>query len=166
MRDRFTSHRSKLLAAAGVVLVVAVGAFAGSSIGGGSAEPAESIDVSRSVAETVYPSELQRVSPRRLGQSKAQAAKKKSTKLFYYFSEEEFTVQPGDSDLREIRCPTKQLPATGGVVSATPGLAITNSSRTSPDPNLPTRGGAWYERVTNLTMVPLSWRVHLTCVGK
>ena len=75
-------------------------------------------------------------------------------------------MAPNTADLREIRCPVKQQPATGGVHAPAPGLAITNSSRTNPIPGGPTLSGAWYEAVTNFTDVPLTWRVHLTCVGK
>jgi hypothetical protein len=156
-------HRSKLLAVAGVLAVAGLGVFVGSSIGSGAVEPASSIDVTRSAPQTVKPSELRRIGPGKLGLAGAQASKK-SAKLFYYVTQETFTVQPGARDLRELRCPQRQQPATGGVLAPTPGLAITNSSRTNPDGA--TLAGAWYEAVTNFTSVPLSWQVHLTCVGK
>jgi hypothetical protein len=153
----------KLLAIAAVLAVAGIGVFAGSSIGGGSVEPANSIDATPSAAQTVAPSELKRVGPRKLGLSRAKAAKK-SAKLSYFMTAETFTVPPGGSDLRQIRCPAKQQPATGGVFAPAPGLAITNSSRTNPQG--PTLSGAWYEEVTNFTSATLGWRVHLTCVGK
>jgi hypothetical protein len=153
----------KLLGVAAVLAVAAIGVFAGSSIGGGSAEPATSIDVTGSRARTVDPSELERVSARKLGLAGPRASKK-SAKLSYFTTAETFTVPPGGSDLREIRCPAKQQPATGGVFAPAPGLAITNSSRTNPRGT--TASGAWYEEVTNFTSVALDWRAHLTCVGK
>jgi hypothetical protein len=155
-------HRSTMLAGTGVLAAAAIGVFASAGIGGGSVEPASSIDVTRGSAETVEPSELERVSPERLG-VRAKASKK-SAKVNWYISAERFTVPPGTADLREILCPGKQQPATGGVLAPSPGLAITNSSQMNPDG--PTQPGAWYQEVTNFTAVPLGWQVHLTCVGK
>jgi hypothetical protein len=156
-------HRSKLPAVAGVLAVAGLGVFVGSSIGSGAVEPASSIDVTRTASQTVKPGDLRRIGPEKLGLAAARGSKK-SAKLFYYVTQETFTVQPGARDLRELRCPKRQEPATGGVLSPTPGLAITNSSRSNPDG--PTLGGAWYEAVTNFTSVPLGWQVHLTCVGR
>jgi hypothetical protein len=156
-------HRAKLPVLAGILAVAGLGVFVGSSIGSGAVEPASSIDVTRSPAQAVKPGDLWRIGPERLGIARARASKK-SAKLFYYVTQETFTVQPGARDLRELRCPRRQQPATGGVFAPTPGLAITNSSRTNPDGA--TVAGAWYEGVTNFTSVPLSWQVHLTCVGK
>jgi hypothetical protein len=155
--------RRNLLALPAVLVVAGLGIFVGSSIGSGAAERASSIDVTRSEAETVRPSELERVSPAKLGLTRAKASRK-SARLSYFMTSETFTVPPGGSDLRELRCPQKKQPATGGVFAPAPGLAITNSSRTNPSG--PTLSGAWYEEVTNFTSVDLGWRVHLTCVGK
>jgi hypothetical protein len=152
-------HRSKLLALTAVVAVAGLGVFVSSSIGGDNSSPtADSIDLTRGAPETVKPSELKLVDSRQAG------ASKKSAKVFYYISVETFTVNPGTADFREIRCPVKQQPATGGVHAPGPGLAITNSSRTNPSGA--TLSGAWYEEVTNITGVPLTWRVHLTCISK
>ena len=158
-------HRSKVLALAAVVAVAGLGVFVSSSTGGGAVEPASSIDITRSQGDTISGDELKLVGTEKGALSSANASKRrKSAKLFYYISVETFTVQPGFGDFREIRCPVKQQPATGGVHAPAPGLAITNSSRTNPSGA--TLSGAWYQEVTNFTGVPLTWRVHLTCVSK
>jgi hypothetical protein len=156
-------HRSKVLALASVVAVAGLGVFVSSSTGGGAVEPASSIDTTRSEGDTISGDELKLVDTAKSSLSSANASRK-SAKLFYYISVETFTVQPGFGDFREIICPVKQQPATGGVHAPAPGLAITNSSRTNPSGA--TASGAWYQEVTNFTGVPLTWRVHLTCVGK
>jgi hypothetical protein len=158
-----SKHRSKLPVLAAILAVAGLGVFVGSSIGSGAVEPAGSIDVTRSPAQTVKPGDLRRIGPERLGIAGAQASKK-SVKVFYYVTEETFTVAPNAADPREFHCPAKQQPVTGGVFAPNPGLAITNSSRTNPDGATVPR--AWYETVTNFTGVPLDWKMHLTCVGK
>jgi hypothetical protein len=160
-------HRPKLLAIAAVAAVAGLGVFVSSGIGGDDSEPvAERIDLAVSEPRTVSPDDLKLVDTAPLRRAGANASRK-SAKLFYYLSVETFSVAPGTADLREIRCPVKQQPAGGGVHAPAPGLAITNSSRTNPIPGGPTLSGAWYEQVTNFTQsATLTWRVHLTCVGK
>lgn len=155
-------HRSKLLALAAVLAVAGLGVFVSSSVGGGAVETAPSIDLTRSEGETIKGGNLKLVDT--VKAPLAASASAKSAKLFYYLSEHTFTVQPGYADFREIRCPVKQQPATGGVHAIAPGLAITNSSRANPTGA--TLSGAWYQEVTNVTTVPLTWQVHLTCVSK
>jgi hypothetical protein len=157
-------HRSKLLGLAAVLAVAGLGVFVSSSVGGGAVEPASSIDITRSQGDTISGDELKLVDTEKASLAAGANASAKSAKLFYYISVETFTVQPGFADFREIRCPVKQQPATGGVHAPAPGLAITNSSRTNPSGA--TLSGAWYQEVTNVTSVALTWRVHLTCVGK
>ena len=89
---------------------------------------------------------------------------RKSAKLSYFVTVNFETVVPGGDELYEIRCPAKRQPVTGGVFSSSPGLAISNSSRTSPDPDRPTLSGAWYEGVTNLTATSLQWKPLLVCI--
>jgi hypothetical protein len=158
-------HRSKLLGLAAVLAVAGLGVFVSSSIGGGAVEPASSIDITRSQGETIKGNDLKLVDTEKVpvASGSGAGASVKLAKLFYFISVETFTVQPGFADFREIRCPVKFQPVTGGVHAAAPGLAITNSSRTNPSG--PTLGGAWYQEVTNVTSVPLSWRVHLTCLS-
>jgi hypothetical protein len=157
-------HRSKVLALASVVAVAGLGVFVSSSVGGDNTVPAaDSIDLTRGAPDAISGDELKLVDTAKSPLSSANASRK-SAKLFYYISVETFTVQPQTADFREIICPVKQQPATGGVHAPAPGLAITNSSRTNPSGA--TASGAWYEEVTNFTGVPLTWRVHLTCVGK
>ena len=91
-------------------------------------------------------------------------ASRKSAKLSYFMTVNFETVVPGGDELYEIRCPAKRQPVTGGVFAASPGLAVTNSSRTSPDPDRPTLSGAWYEGVTNLTAASLQWKPLLVCI--
>jgi hypothetical protein len=161
------NHRSKLLALTTVTAVAGLAVFVSSGIGGDSSVPtADSIDLTVSDPKTVAADELKLVDTAPMPLRGASASRK-SAKLFYYLSEATLSVAPGTADLREIRCPPRQQPAGGGVFAPAPGLAITNSSRTNPIPEGPTTPGAWYEQVTNLTAdVPLTWRVHLTCVGK
>jgi len=157
-------HRSMVLGLAAVLSVFGLGVFVSSSIGGGAVEPASSIDLTRSQGETIKGDDLKLVDTEKAPLASGAGASAKSAKVFYYISVETFTVQPGFADFREIRCPVKQQPATGGVHAPAPGLAITNSSRTNPSGA--TLSGAWYEEVTNVTGVPLTWRVHLTCISK
>ena len=156
-------HTSKLAALAAVA---GLGVFVTSGIGGDGSEPtADSIDLTVSEPRTVSPGELRLVdtAPLRAGAG----ASRKAAKIFYYLSEATFSVAPRTADLREVRCPVKQQPAGGGVLAPAPGLAITNSSRTNPIPGGPTTSGAWYEQVQNITQdVTLTWRVHVTCVGR
>lgn len=156
-------HRSKLLALAAVLAVTGLGVFVSSSVGGGAVEPASSIDLTRSQGDTIKGDDLKLVDTEKAPLASGANASRKSAKVFYYISVETFTVQPGFADFREIRCPVKQQPVTGGVHAPAPGLAITNSSRTNPSG--PTLSGAWYQEVTNVTGVALTWRVHLTCIS-
>jgi hypothetical protein len=159
-------HRSTLLALAAVFAVAGLGVFVTSSIGGENRAPvADAIDLTVGEPKTVSPGDLKLVDTARVPLRGA-GASRKSAKLFYYLSVETFSVAPNTADLREIRCPVKQQPAAGGVQAPAPGLAITNSSRTNPIPGGPTLSGAWYEQVTNFVDVTLTWRVHLTCIGK
>ena len=157
-------HRSKLVVLASVLAAAGLGIFVSSSVGGGAVEPASSIDLTRSQGDTISGNDLKLVDTEKAPLSSGANASKKSAKLFYYISVETFTVQPGFADFREIRCPVKQQPVTGGVHAPAPGLAITNSSRTNPSGA--TLSGAWYQEVTNITGVALTWRVHLTCISK
>ena len=160
------NHTSKLLALTAVVAVAGLGVFVASGVGGDNSAPtAESIDLTVAEPKTVSGDELKLVDTGRLP-ARGASASRKSAKLYYFLSVETFTVAPNTADLREIRCPVKLQPAAGGVFAPAPGLAVTNSSRTNPIPGGPTLSGAWYEQVTNFTGVPLTWRVHLTCVGK
>jgi hypothetical protein len=159
-------HRPKLLALCVVLALAGLGVFVSTGIGGDDSVPtADSIDLRVTEPKTIPPSELKLVDTAPLRAGGANASRK-SSKLFYYLSVETLTVAARTADLREIRCPVKQQPAGGGVYAPAPGLAITNSSRTNPIPGGPTVSGAWYEQVTNITDVPLTWRVHVTCVGK
>jgi hypothetical protein len=159
-------HRSKLIVLASVIAAAGLGVFVSSSLGGDNSVPAaSSINITRTQGDTISGNDLKLVdTSRRTPLSSGATASRKSARLFYYVSVEVFTVQPGFGDFREIRCPVKQQPATGGVFAPAPGLAITNSSRTNPSGQ--TASGAWYEEVTNFTGTPLSWQVFLTCVGK
>jgi hypothetical protein len=158
-------HRSKLIVLASVIAAAGLGVFVSSSLGGDNSVPAaSSINVTRTQGDTISGNDLKLVDTQKTPLSSRANASAKSAKLFYYVSVETFTVQPGFGDFREIRCPVKQQPATGGVFAPAPGLAITNSSRTNPSGA--TLSGAWYEEVTNFTGTPLSWQVFLTCVGK
>ena len=158
-------HRSKLVVLASVIAAAGLGVFVSSSLGGDDSVPiADSISLARTQGETISGKELKLVDTEKTQLSSGAKASRKSAKLFYYISVETFTVQPGFGDFREIRCPVKQQPATGGVFAPAPGLAITNSSRTNPSGA--TLSGAWYEEVTNFTGTPLTWQVFLTCVGK
>lgn len=161
------NHRSKLLALTTVAAVAGLAVFVSSGIGGDDSAPAaDSIDLTVTEPKTVSADELKLVDTARMPLRGASASRK-SAKLFYYLSIETFTVAPASADMREIRCPVKQQPVAGGVQAPAPGLAITNSSRTNPIPGGPTLSGAWYQQVTNITEnVPLTWRVHLTCIGK
>jgi len=144
------------VAAAGALSLAATGA------GGGSAPAASSLDATFGAAVTLRGDELVRVpaSP-----SAADiTASRKSAKLSYHTTVNFETVVAGGDQLYEIRCPQKRQPLTGGVFSATPGLAISNSSRISPDPDRPTLSGAWYEGVVNLTGAALQWKPLVVCV--
>lgn len=156
-------HRSKLLALAAVLAVAGLGVFVSSSIGGGAVEPASSIDLTRSQGDTLKGDDLKLVGTDKVPLAGGAGASVKLAKLFYFISVETFTVQPGFADFREARCPQKLQPVTGGVHAPAPGLAITNSSRTNPSGA--TLSGAWYQEVTNVTNVALTWRVHLTCLA-
>ena len=157
-------HRTKLAVLASVIAAAGLGIFVSSSVGGGAVAPASSIDITRSQGDTISGKDLKLVDSEKAPLSSGANASRKSAKLFYYISVETFTVQPGFADFREIRCPVKQQPVTGGVHAPAPGLAITNSSRTNPSGA--TLSGAWYQEVTNVTSVALTWRVHLTCISK
>lgn len=161
------NHRSKLLALTTVAAVAGLAVFVSSGVGGDDSAPtADSIDLTVAEPKTVSADELKLVDTARMPLRGASASRK-SAKLFYFLSVETFTVAPNTADLREIQCPVKQQPVTGGVQAPAPGLAITNSSRTNPIPGGPTLSGAWYQQVTNITEnVPLTWRVHLTCISK
>jgi hypothetical protein len=158
-------HRSKLIVLASVIAAAGLGVFVSSSLGGDNSVPAaSSINITRTQGDTISGNDLKLVDTQRAPLSSGATASKKSAKLFYYISVETFTVQPGFGDFREIRCPVKQQPATGGVFAPAPGLAITNSSRTNPSGA--TLSGAWYEEVTNFTGAAGTWQVFLTCIGK
>jgi hypothetical protein len=137
--------------------------FAATGAGGGSAPPASSFDASFGAVETLRGEELARVPGSRARVAVA-AASRKSAKLSYFTTVNFETVVAGGDQLYEIRCPKKRQPLTGGVFSATPGLAIVNSTRISPDPDRPTLSGAWYEGVVNLTGTALQWKPLLVCV--
>jgi hypothetical protein len=158
--------RAMLLAVAAAVAVAGLGLFVTSSVGGDNKVPvADALDLTVREPKTVSPDELKLVDTSRV-RLRGASASRKSPKFFYYLSVDTFSVAQDTADLREIRCPVKQQPVAGGVHAPAPGLAITNSSRTNPIPGGPTLSGAWYEQVTNFVDVTLTWRVHLTCVGK
>lgn len=140
-------------------LVAAVPGF-----GTGSVPPASSTSTDRDSVRVVRADELVR-----MGREQARAAgadtSAKSAKLSYFTTVNTETVVPGGDLLYEIRCPAKRQPLTGGVLSTSAGLAITNSSRLSPDADRPTLSGAWYEGVVNLTSTSLSWKPFLVCVS-
>jgi hypothetical protein len=86
-------------------------------------------------------------------------------KLRYYIGVDFQTVAPGNAQLFEIRCPhERERPLTGGTFAPAGGLAVVNSSRTNPSPDLPTNERAWYEAVLNITSAPLQWKPFVTCV--
>ena len=158
-------NRAKLLAVGAIAVAAALGVFVSPVVGGDNRVPAaSSIDLTVAEPKTVASDELKLVDTAR---ASGAGASRKAAKIFYYLSEATFSVAPQTADLREIRCPVRQQPAGGGVFAPAPGLAITNSSRTNPIPGGPTLSGAWYQQVTNLTAdVDLTWRVHVTCVGR
>lgn len=137
--------------------------WAASGLGAGSAPSATSISASYDGVRAVDGDELVRVSGERARRAGAEAGAK-SAKLSYFTTVNTETVVPGGDQLYEIRCPAKRQPLTGGVLSTSGGLAITNSSRISPDADRPTLSGAWYEGVVNLTATALTWKPFLVCV--
>jgi hypothetical protein len=145
------------VAAAGALSLAATGA------GGGSAPAASSLDATFGAVVTLRGDQLVRV-PAPGASDSGLSASRKSAKLSYHTTVNFETVVAGGDQLYEIRCPQKRQPLTGGVFSATPGLAIANSSRISPDPDRPTLSGAWYEGVVNLTGGALQWKPLLVCV--
>ena len=157
MREKLVSRRAAALA----VCCIATAALAHAAVGTGSGAvaPATSFDATRGIA-VLHARDLERIGARAAGA----AASRKSAKLSYFISVNFETVVPGGAELYEIRCPAKRQPVTGGVFAASPGLAVTNSSRTSPDPDRPTLSGAWYEGVTNLTAGSLQWKPVLVCI--
>ena len=158
-------HRTKLVVLASVLAAAGLGIFVSSSIGGDNSVPAAgSINLTRTQGDTLSGNDLKLVETDKAPLASGANGSGKSAKLFYYISQETFTVQPGFADFREIRCPVKQQPATGGAFTPAPGLAIDLSSRTNPSGA--TLSGAWYEEVVNVTQVALTWRVTLTCVSK
>lgn len=134
-------------------------AQAGVGSGDGAAAPASSLDATRGIV-VLHAGDLERVGARAAGAT----ASRTSVKLSYFMSVNFETVVPGGDELYEIRCPEKRQPVTGGVFATSPGLAVTNSSRASPDPDRPTLSGAWYEGVTNLTAGSLQWKPVLVCI--
>jgi hypothetical protein len=147
---------------AACLAIAAALAPASAGIGGGAAPPADSIDAGRDVS-VLRGVDLEPVAPLRVGLPGA-ALSRRSAKLSYFTTVNFQTVVPGGDQVYEIRCPAKRQPLTGGVLSGSSGLAISNSSRTSPDPDRPTLSGAWYEGVVNLTGTALVWKPFLVCV--
>ena len=151
------------LASLAVALAAAAAlSFAATGTGGGSAPVASSLDATSGAVVTLRGDELVRVPA-----SEAPvpvAASRRSAKLSYHTTVHFQTVVAGGDQLYEIRCRKKRQPLTGGVFSTTPGLAISNSSRISPDPDRPTLSGAWYQGVVNLTGAALQWKPLLVCV--
>ena len=157
LREKLVIRRVAALAAC--CAATAALAHAAPVIGIGAVAPATSFDASRGTV-VLHAGDLERVGARAAGA----AASRKSAKLSYFMTVNFETVVPGGDELYEIRCPAKRQPVTGGVFAAGPGLAITNSSRTSPDPDRPTVSGAWYEGVTNLTAASVQWKPVLVCI--
>jgi hypothetical protein len=153
---------SRRAAVAACCAVAAALAPATAGIGGGAAPPADSIDASREVS-ALRGADLERVAPPRVALPGATLSRR-SAKLSYFTTVNFETVVPGGDQVYEIRCPAKRQPLTGGVLSASSGLTISNSSRISPDPDRPTISGAWYEGVVNLTGTALVWKPLLVCV--
>jgi hypothetical protein len=147
---------------AACLAIAAALAPASAGIGGGAAPPADSIEAGRDVS-VLRGVDLEPVAPLRVGLPGA-ALSRRSAKLSYFTTVNFQTVVPGGDQVYEIRCPAKRQPLTGGVLSGSSGLAISNSSRTSPDPDRPTLSGAWYEGVVNLTGTALVWKPFLVCV--
>lgn len=136
---------------------------AAAGLGAGSAPSATSISTSYGDVRTIAGEELVRVAAERARRAEGQASAK-SAKLSYFTTVNTETVVPGGDQLYEIRCPAKRQPLTGGVFGTSAGLAVTNSSRISPDADRPTLSGAWYEGVVNLTATALTWKPLLVCV--
>ena len=149
----------RLLALTISCAVAAALAPAALGIGAGAAAPAASFDATRD-AVVLGPADLERIGARAAGA----VTSDRSARLSYFTTVNFETAVPGGGELYEIRCPEKRQPVTGGVFAASPGLAVTNSSRTSPDPDRPTLSGAWYEGVTNLTAGSLQWKPVLVCI--
>jgi hypothetical protein len=154
--------RSRRAALAACLAIAAALAQATSGIGGGAVPPADSIDASRDVG-VLRGADLEPVPAPRVALPGA-GVSRRSAKLSYFTTVNFETVVPGGDQVYEIRCPAKRQPLTGGVLSGSPGLVISNSSRTSPDPDRPTLSGAWYEGVVNLTGTALVWKPVLVCV--
>jgi hypothetical protein len=154
------SARAGIVAASCAVAAALGSAAAG--IGAGPAPLAGSIDSTRE-AVALRAADLERISPPPGGRPRALVSRR-SVKLSYFTTVNFETVVPGGDQLYELRCPARRQPLTGGVLSTTPGLAISNSSRTSPDPDRPTVSGAWYEGVVNLTATSLQWKPLVVCV--
>jgi hypothetical protein len=160
-----SKHRRALaLAAVAGVAGLGVGATAGA--GGGANPPADALEPDYGRVERFPADALREVGPHRLPVSGASASRAgRSLALKYYVGTEFRPVAPGGAQLLEVRCPiSRQQAMAGGVFSPTPGLVISNSSRTSPEPTFPTHSRAWYEAVTNLTGAELSWKPFLICV--
>jgi hypothetical protein len=158
------SRRWGALALVAGVAGLGVGATAGA--GGGGAPRADAIDLDYARVQRLGGDELEEVAPHRLPLGGAAASRAgNSLRLKYYIGTEFRTVAPGGAQLLEVRCPLAgQQSMGGGVSSPTPGLVISNSSRTSPEPTFPTHSRAWYEAVTNLTGTDLQWKPFLICV--
>jgi hypothetical protein len=90
--------------------------------------------------------------------------KLRRVRLRYYIGAEPQAVAPGVAQLFEIGCPHRaERPVTGGSFASLPGLVVVNSSRTNPQPGLPTAKRAWYEAVVNITAETLQWKPFVTC---
>jgi hypothetical protein len=155
--------RAAAVALGATVATAGVLSFAAAGTGGGSAPAASSLDATFGAVATLRGDELVRV-PASRAPGAGLTASRRSAKLSYHTTVNFETVVAGGDQLYEIRCPKRRQPLTGGAFSATPGLAITNSSRISPDPDRPTLSGAWYEGVVNLTGAALQWKPLLVCV--
>lgn len=147
------------------VILAAAGAlsFAATGNGGGSVPAASSLDATSGAIVSLRGDEVVRI-PASEAPAAGVSASRGAAKLSYHTTVHFHTVVAGGDQLYEIRCPKRRQPLTGGTFSATPGLAITNSSRISPDPDRPTLSGAWYEGVVNLTGAALQWKPLLVCV--
>lgn len=153
--------RATILTGCSAVLVGLM--LAASGAGSGSAPPATSFDTSYGGVRILAGDELVRVGPERARDAGVETSRR-ATKVSYHTTVNFEAVVPGGDELYEIRCPSKRQAVTGGALSATPGLAIANSSRLSPDPDRPTLSGAWYEGVVNLTATTLQWKPLVVCL--
>ncbi len=163
------NHRSKLLALTTVAAVAGLAVFVSSGIGGDDSAPtADSIDLTVTEPKTVSADELKLVDTARMPLRGASASRK-SSKLFYYLSDRDVHASPRTRPTcARSAVPVKQQPVDGRRARARAGARDHELLAHQPDPRWAhaCRAPGTSRSRTSRTIVPLTWRVHLTCVGK